>query len=133
MPASIVAPTIRSTLGACYAAIIARPGGRSPHALNPPLCPMAAKPSYSSRTHSTGVLGAGGGAHGHLVGDAGRPPTGPDAPYAQEAARGLEWHGRAHPTCSGPALCRSRGSLADARDGSRDPAPGWGTLTHRVP
>ena len=54
-------------------------------------------------------------------------------PHAlKTAARGLEWHARATATCSGPALCRSRASLADARDGSGDPAPRWDTLAHHV-
>ncbi len=75
---------------------------RGPDALNPPLCAVAAKPAYPAWTHSAGVMGAGGCAHGHLVGDAGRPPTGTDAPCAQEAARGLEWQAAPLPPAQVP-------------------------------
>src|SRR5262249_38210813 len=78
------------------------PGRRGADPLNPPLCAVAAKPPHAPGTDSSGVVGTCRSAHGHLVGDAGCPPTGPDAPCAQESARSGEWSGRAPSAASSP-------------------------------
>src|SRR6185503_3464163 len=85
-----------------------------------------------SRTHSAGVMGAGGGAHGHFVGDAGRPPTGTDAACAQTPPRAAARDTRADFTLPGSAVCGSGTRVAQSHDRSGNPASRWHTAAHHV-
>ena len=67
-------------------------------------------------THSPGVVGAGRRAHGHACSVTRVAKQLGLTPHALKRRRdGTERHARATAASAGPALCRSRAGLADAR------------------